>query len=78
MELVPPRAILNVPATSAVAKSTAFVVEPEPIKILEVRVLLTIASVTELAGKDKAPPDKVNPAPAVSSPEVVMVLLVKV
>ncbi len=42
---VPPLAAPNIPATSAVAKSTASVVVPEPLKILAVRVSDTCESV---------------------------------
>ena len=66
----------KVPATSAVAKSTALVAEPEPMKIDEVKVLLTIASVTELAGNDKVPVDNVNPLEAVRVPATVNAVVV--
>lgn len=76
--LVPPLLMVSVPATSAVPKSTASVVEPEPWKMEAVKVLETIASVTELAGRVKPPAVRVRPLLAVSNPEVVMVLLVSV
>ena len=60
-------ALASVPATSAVPKSTALVVEPEPMNIDAVRVLLTIASVTELAGRERDPVT-VSPPDAVSKP----------
>ncbi len=50
-QLVPPLATGNMPATSAVARSTAFVVEPEPMKILDVRVSDTSESTMSLAWK---------------------------
>ena len=78
VEFVPPRAIESVPATSAVARSIAFVVEPEPAKIDEVSVLETIASVTESAGKERVPADKVSPFDAVNVPVEVNAPAVKV
>src|SRR5690606_30912048 len=68
---VPPLAIDNVPATSAVPKSTALVLEPEPTKIEEVSVFETIASVTDEAGSERAPLERVKPFEAVSNPEEV-------
>ena len=68
---MPPFATVSVPATSAVAKSTASVVEPEPLNIDEVSVSETKASVTELAGSDKVPPlDKVKAAPNMPVPDI--------
>ena len=70
-KLVPPFATVRVPATSAVAKSTASVVEPEPLNIDAVSVSETIASVTELAGNDKVPPlDKVKAVPNIAVPDI--------
>src|SRR5690606_22875891 len=54
-------AFAKVPATPAVPKSTALVVEPEPMKIEAVNVLDTMASVIELAGKEIAPLLTVKP-----------------
>lgn len=58
----------NVPATSAVPRSTALVVEPEPMKMLEVSVLLTIASVMALLGSESVPAVKVKPLATVRLP----------
>ena len=68
-KLVPPFATVRVPATSAVAKSTASVEVPEPLNIDEVSVSDTKASVTELVGSDNVPPlDKVKAVPNIAVP----------
>src|SRR5690606_30112139 len=68
---VPPLATARVPAISAVARSTALEVEPDPMKMEEVRVLLTMASSIELLGRLTVPEDTVKPFEAVRSPLIV-------
>jgi len=69
----PPLVDDNIPATSAVAKSTASVVPPDPLNIDAVKVSETIASVTEFAGRVKVPVVKVRPFDAVNNPAEVIV-----